>query len=669
MPLEKLSKPQEPAASASRPFDFRAWLDAWQEELVFFRVDAEDRLEFVSESVRSLLGHDPKQLIGRNYREIFDVDHRACAQLLDLSSRLLAHDSPESKRCVAQRRDGQHAFFLLREREMSDAVGHYVGKEVMALEVTRRVEAELWLRQSERKYRRLVEGFRGDYIIYTRDALGLITYVSPSVETVLGYPRESVAGRHWREIIGAPSNGQASIADRPGGDDSERNVRQVVVETRRRDGSPCVLEIQEWSIFGIDGRCLAMEGIAKDVTAARQAEREVRHLKEELERRVALRTEELQRINEELSASEKRYRNVVETQSEFIVRWRADGIRTFVNEAYCRFLGMTRDELLNSSVLPQVHPDDRSLVVKFVETLTPQTPPSTGEARLVTAEGHVRWTQWITQAYFGEDGKPIEFQSVGRDVTDLKEAADLLRQKEADLAHMSRLSTMGEMVAGIAHELSQPLHAATTFAEAARRHLASGRPRGAATAIECCNEISQAITRTVEIIRRLREFTRSSPVNIEQLDLNEIVTGALELMEYEIRRVGAKVRVHLAAALAPIAGDRIQLEQVVVNLVKNACEAMEDSPPDERWLSITTSGQVGRVRLEIKDTGCGLGQADPARLFDAFYSTKPEGMGVGLSLCKSIAEAHQMHLGFTPNENQRGMTFHVTLPAMAAPPT
>src|SRR5262245_32146487 len=124
MPLEKRSPPLDSAACASsRPFDFRAWLDAWQEELVFFRVDAAERIEFVSDSVRGILGHEPADLVGRNYREYFDVDHRLCAQLLDLSSRMLAHDSPESKRCVAQRRDGQFAFFLLRERELYDGYG------------------------------------------------------------------------------------------------------------------------------------------------------------------------------------------------------------------------------------------------------------------------------------------------------------------------------------------------------------------------------------------------------------------------------------------------------------------------------------------------------------------------------------------------------------------
>ncbi|HYO24920.1 MAG TPA: PAS domain S-box protein, partial [Lacipirellulaceae bacterium] len=534
--------------------------------------------------------------------------------------------------------------------------------EVMAQEVTRRVESELWLRQSERKYRRLVEGFRSEYIIYTRDSRGMLTYVSPSIEDVLGYPRAEVLGRNWRELMQGRDDGSTVIRRRDV-EDHGRALHEVVLGVPRRDGSMCILEVQEWSIFGIDGRCLAMEGIAKDVTRARAAEVEVRSLKEDLERRVALRTEELSRINEELRASEARYRDVVETQSESIVRWTPDGKRTFVNDAYCRSFGGTIEELIGTSFMPLIHPDDRTTVDRIRQALTPERPTISEEARMYAPDGTVRWTHWTTRALFDANRKLVECQSVGRDVTDLKEAEDLLRQKEAHLAHLSRLATMGEMVAGIAHEINQPLHAAKTFAEAARRHLQSGRPGAVASAIDCCNEISQAVVRTVEIIHRLRAFTKESPVKLESLDLNEIARGAAEMMAYEFRASGARLRLDLAPELPPIRGDRIQLEQVGVNLLKNACDAVATLPRSERKILVRTFVRDGRVCMGVKDSGVGLGDADAARIFDAFYSTKADGMGMGLSLCKSIAEAHRMHLGFEVNQDQRGLTFHIELPA------
>ncbi len=656
-----------PASSEPRPFDFQAWLDAWQDEIVFFRVDAANRLDFVSSSVQAILGYEPEEMCGRDYREYFDLGHPLCEQLRELSARMLAHDSPESKRCVAQRRDGQYVFFLLRERDIFDSRGAYAGREAMAQEVTRRVEAELWLRQSERKYRRLVEQFRGDYIIYTRDNRGLITYVSPSIEALLGYPRDEVVGRNWRDVLGPVEQSRPPHVRVRHGVGGGNELREMVVKIARRDGAMRVLEIQEWSIFGVDGRCLAMEGIAKDVTDASEAHAEVRRLNDDLERRVALRTDELLRMNEDLRASEARYRDVVETQAEFIVRWLPDGTRTFVNEAYCRFKGQTAKELLGTSGLATMDSEDLARSVEFLATLTPENPSGSSEARLRSAHGQWRWTEWTTRAYFDSTGKAVAYQSVGRDLTDLKESADLLRQKEAHLAHMSRLATMGEMVAGIAHELSQPLHAAKTFAEAARRHLESGRSTAPASAIECSREISEAVARTVEIIRRLRDFTKSKPVTLERLDLNEVVTGAIDMMAYEIRSVGAAVQRSLDPGLLPVEGDRIQLEQVCVNLLKNACEALDAAPLDQRWLHVSTFLRERHAWLAIKDSGAGLAGADESRLFEAFYSTKPDGMGMGLSLCKSIAEAHHMKIGFAANDDQRGMTFHIALPAMATP--
>jgi signal transduction histidine kinase len=130
--------------------------------------------------------------------------------------------------------------------------------------------------------------------------------------------------------------------------------------------------------------------------------------------------------------------------------------------------------------------------------------------------------------------------------------------------------------------------------------------------------------------------------------------------------VNAAVRLELEKALPYIEGDRIQLEQVCVNLIKNACDALNATSRADRWLTLRTFAADGRVRLEVTDTGCGVGESDGMRIFDAFYSTKADGMGMGLSLCKSIAEAHNMQIGFTSNEDQPGTTFYVNMSALAA---
>ncbi|RIK78258.1 MAG: hypothetical protein DCC67_11755 [Planctomycetota bacterium] len=651
--------------AATRPFDYHAWLAAWQREYVFFRIDARGRINYMAPSVRDILGYEPDEMLGRDYREYFDIDDPLQLQLQELSARMMVGEPPDAHRCVARRQNGELAFFSLRERRVHSAFG-VVDREVMGQDITARVEAELSLRQSERKYRRLVEGLKSEYIIYARDAHNRITYVSPSIERVLGYAVAEMIGQPAANLYGSRSVGDSVLERFKRDSEAGKLVHNFAGEFRHRDGGLRILEIQERPVFGADGRYAGMEGIAKDVTDAAAAAREIRELKEELERRVAHRTEQLSRINEELRASESRYRGVVETQTEFIIRWLPDGTRTFVNEAYARYLGRPASELIGESFFPRVYSEDWTTFDNAIASITPANPSATYEVRGPRPDGAMAWMQWTSRAFFDSEGKPVEYQSVGRDVTELREAADLLRQKENHLAHLSRLATAGEMVAGIAHEINQPLHAAKTFAEAARRNLQAGGEERIATAIECTAEISEAISRTVQIIRRLREFTKSKPVELERLDLNVVLREAVDLTAYEIRRSGATVRRRLAERMPAICGDRIQLEQLFVNLLVNACEAMSQTPPGERQLTITTAAADGEATVRIRDSGSGLRDADAHRLFDAFYTTKKEGMGMGLSLCKSIAEAHNADLRFEVNEGGAGLTFVLTIPTTGA---
>ncbi|HEX6964138.1 MAG TPA: PAS domain S-box protein [Lacipirellula sp.] len=647
--------------AATRPFDFHAWLATWQREYVFFRIDARSRISFIAPSVEAILGYEPEELIGRDYREFFDLDHPLKAQLEELSERAAASDPPGARRCVARRSNGQTAFFTLRERELRGPSGP-AGREIMGQDVTDRIEAELSLRQSERKYRRLVEGLQGDYVIFSHDADGVMTYVSPASKRVLGYEPEEVIGRHAEEFHQHVEVGREATERFTREAEAGKLVHRFVGQFKHRDGSIRILDCQEHPVFDVDGRLVAMEGIAKDVTEAMAAAEEIHELKEELERRVAHRTEQLSRMNEELRASEARYRDVVQTQAEFIMRWTADGTRTFVNEAFSRFRNRPSEELVGENFFPIIHEEDRAEFHEAIAQLTAEQPNVTLEVRNRLDDGTYAWVQWTHRAFFDPQGRPVEYQSVGRNVNDLKEAADLLRQKEVHLAHLSRLATMGEMVAGIAHEVGQPLHAAKTFAEAARRHLQAGGEERIKTAIECTSEISYAITRTVQIIRRLREFTKSQPVELEELSLKKVVNGAIELAEYEIRRLGVSVRVHVAGTLPSILGDRIQLEQLLLNLLVNACQAMEQTPPKERVLRISAEPVDEGIRVSIRDAGVGIAPEEVHRLFDAFYTTKKEGMGMGLVLCKSIADAHGIDLRFEANADGPGTTFILIIP-------
>jgi PAS domain S-box-containing protein len=517
------------------------------------------------------------------------------------------------------------------------------------------------LDESEGRYRRLIEGISGDYVIYTHTPEGTLTYVSPSVENVLGFSPTTIVGLDWRDLVGEKFMGRED-ADRVQEEVAAgKKFHKFMVEIAHADGSTRLLEIQQRPLFDEAGNYVSMEGIAKDITAAVRNAEELRKLQEDLERLVYERTAELSLKNELLRKSEARYRSVVEDQTEFITRWLPNRKHTFANSAYCRYFDKTPEEVIGKSFMPTVYEEDRELLEKHIRSLTPDCSHTIIQHRVYRPDGTVGWMEWTNRALFDEEGHPLEYQSVGRDITDLKHAADTIREKEAHLAHVLRLSTMGELVAGIAHEVHQPLHAAKTFAEAARRALEAGFPNGVENAIECTKEISEAINRTAKIIRHLREFTKARPVEFESLDLSSVVKGASKIISYETRRAHVKLQIESLGRAFPIQGDRVHLEQACINLMINAYEAMEEIPEDQRSLLIVCSRNEGTVRLTFRDVGCGIGKADAARIFDAFYTLKPGGMGMGLSLCKSIAEAHGGNIWVEENEGP-GMTFVLSLP-------
>ena len=651
-------------ASVIRPeqFDISYWLQAFDHEFVFYRVDQDHRITFVTPSVENVLGYPPAELLGRDSRRLFDLEHPAKLELQDLSDLAGSGVDERLQRCVARRRDGEIRYLLLREREYFSDDGVLLGREGMVQDDTARVQAELGLRQSELQYQSLVEGVRGDYIIYTHAPDGTVTYVSPSIEDVLGYDPRSVVGMNWRDLVQEDNFGREAAERVEQEVEQGKQFHELVVEIRHIDGTPKLLEVQQRPTFSADGAYLSMEGIAKDITEATQTQDELRALRDELEYRVIERTKKLMMTNDQLRDSESRYRDLVEKQAEFIVRWGPDGRRRDVNEAYCRYLGRPREQLIGGQTLPVIVEEDIENLQRAMASLSPEHPSVTYEHRVRRSDGAVRWTQWTDTAFYDEAGRPTEYLSVGRDVTELKRAEDRLREKQSHLAHVSRLATMGELVAGIAHEVHQPLHAARTFAEAARRHLESARETSVETAIECSKEIVDAIGRTATIIRRLRDFTKGHPGQLELLELNSVVREAVEIMAFSIRRDRVVLQLDLDDDLPSVQGDRIQLQQVCVNLIQNACEASVGVPDQQRRLLIRTYAMDAGVSISFRDFGKGVDETTVRKMFDAFFTTKADGMGMGLSLCQSIAEAHGARIEALTKEPEPGMEFMMTFP-------
>jgi PAS domain S-box-containing protein len=365
-----------------------------------------------------------------------------------------------------------------------------------------------------------------------------------------------------------------------------------------------------------------------------------------------------------LRASEERYREVVDSQADLICRYRPDTTLTFVNEAYCRYFGKTRDELIGRPFLDLIPEAVREASRQHVASLLANPRVEVNEHEVLLPDGSIGWQQWVDHAVRGRDGRVIEFQAIGRDITDRKHAEEADRR----LARAGRLALLGELTASIAHEINQPLGAILSNADAAEMLLESGgsRPEDIRAIL---SDIRREDLRASEVIRRVRSLVRGREMERHDLDINEVVAEVLGLAEAECRRRRVLVHTDLAANLPAIRGDRVWLQQLLLNLIVNAMDAMSDVDAGSRRLSLKTCrGDGGEgVVVAVVDTGHGIPEELLPRLFDSFVTTRDEGMGLGLSISRSIVEAHGGRIR-AQNLPEGGVAFLFTLPLTGPPP-
>jgi PAS domain S-box-containing protein len=346
--------------------------------------------------------------------------------------------------------------------------------------------------------------------------------------------------------------------------------------------------------------------------------------------------------------------------------WADNGTPVYWSEEHYRIFGFDPRQGLPSrqQVLERIHPDDRAMVHQAFGTVTNAKADCEAHYRIVMSDGTVKYAHGIGHPVLDDDGNVVEMVGTTVDVTERKLAEDArarLHQLETDLAHINRISVMGELTASIAHEVNQPLSGVVSNASACLRWLAGDAPN-VEEGREAARRIVRDGKRAAEIIARIRALTKRTQGTREKLDLNGTIMEVLPLVGDESKKRGVTIRTCFADELVPVLGDRVQLQQLVLNLVMNGLEAMDTVTDRPRDLLITSRNiKQGEAEITIQDSGIGLDPEQSARIFDAFYTTKPTGMGMGLSICRSILHAHGGRLWTTPNEGP-GTTFHFTLP-------
>jgi PAS domain S-box-containing protein len=376
---------------------------------------------------------------------------------------------------------------------------------------------------------------------------------------------------------------------------------------------------------------------------------------------------ERKRAEDALSQVIEKHRLATEAGAVGVWDWDLETNEIYVEPVLKARLGYADHEIRNhmDDWGARVHPEDASAVMERAQAhIQGRTAEFQAEHRMLHKDGGTRWFIARGQVQRDAGGKPVRMLGTDTDITERKQAELEAREQRVQLAHLTRVATLGELSGALAHELNQPLTAILSNAQACR-HLLAREPVDVAELREILDDIVQDDKRAGEVIRRLRALLEKGEAQLHPLDLNEVVRDVMVLAHADLINRNVAVNLQLATDLAQIRGDRIQLQQVLLNLIVNACDAMQATPAAGRTIGLATSSDSdGWVRLAVSDSGHGILANARDRIFEPFFSTKETGLGLGLAVCRSIVTAHGGRLS-GGNNRVSGATFALLLPALA----
>jgi len=474
--------------------------------------------------------------------------------------------------------------------------------------------------------------------IISKDLDGIVTSWNSAAERIFGYTADEMIGRSIA-ILATPATADEMphILETVG---RGERVDHYETERRRKDGQIIAVALTISPVRDDTGRIVGASKIARDITT-------------------------LKLDADELIKREALLGSILETVPDAMVVIDERGMVQSFSVAAERMFGYTASEVCGGNVsilMPMSYREHHnSYIARFL---------ATGERRVI-GRGRVvsgrrkDGSEFPLELAIGElhwDGRQM-FTGFLRDLTERQQTQRRLQEVQADLAHVSRLTELGQMASALAHEVNQPLAAATNYLEAGQVLLARDNRPATERARGVFDKAAEQVERATQLVRRLREFSRKGESERRPEPIGKLIDEATALALIGARDSGIKVQLHIAPQLPNVAVDRIQVQQVIVNLVRNAVEAME-SERRELTVSAAPDGD-GRVAIQIADTGPGLAPEVAERLFQPFVTTKPQGMGIGLSICRSIIEAYGGELHAKPNSGG-GTVFAFSLPT--APP-
>ena len=511
-------------------------------------------------------------------------------------------------------------------------------------------EADVQWRESEQRYRLLVETARSAIIVVSPDRR--ILEFNREAEILYGRARQQVLGGDYAALF-VPEALHPGFNSLLASVLAGESIHGIESPVRSHQGERRVVLWNVTRVRVAGGAPFGAIAVGQDITERKRAEEEVQRLNAELEARVQTRTAEL-------LASEERFRTIFESAPIGIMTADRDGRVRNANRALQAMLGYSLAQLQGATLDELTAEPDRNRCRSAYRLLCERRGSELlMDKRYLHCDGTTVWAHEAFAVVPDDRGEFGYVLAMVENVTERQLAEARARQHQEHLAHVLRVSTMGEMAAELAHELNQPLGAIVNFANGTLVRL---RARGVEPELErAVEQIADEGLRAGEVIRRIREFVRQGDSRFEQSDVNHLVRQAAHLVEADARGSGIPMRLALDPGLPSIQVDRIQVEQVILNLLRNALDAIVASPHGDDEVLVRTCRSNGAVEVTVRDTGVGLPPDAAARIFDAFFTTKRGGLGMGLSISRSIVEAHGGRLWAADNRD-RGMSFTFSLP-------
>ena len=608
----------------------RQWQEVFEHNpLMYFMVDGRGTVRSVNTFGASKLGYGVGELVGRSLLDVVFEDDRELVRTnmtacLDSLGRSLSWEA----RTI--RKDGT----VLWIRQNAKAMRWLTTESVVLVaceDITQRHSGEL----ESARLAAIVSSSDDAIIGKTLD--GTITSWNAGATSILGYEASEMIDQPIFRIIPPELHEEErQILAR-----LERGERIRHYETVRlaKDGRRVSLSLTVSPLFNQSGKVVGASKVARDVTEHRSAEQALRE-------------------------GAARLRTLIETAVDGVILINARGVVLVFNPACEKLFGYSADAVIGQNVkmlMPEPYRQEHDRYLSnYLDTREPKIIGIGREVMGRRKDGST-FPMGLSVGEAKQEGESI-FVGIIHDLSASRRTEGELQQAQTELARVARVTTLGELTAAIAHEVNQPLTGLVSSGNACLRWLAS-EPPNLEAARNSVERMVSAGNRASEVITRIRALVANSLPQRELLDINEAITEVVALIDREVQRNHVSLQLDLADNVPPILGDRIQLQQVVLNLVLNAIEAMSEVGDRRRELSVSSATDENNGALVVvRDSGTGLGAASADRLFEAFYTTKAHGMGIGLAVSRTIIQAHGGRLWATPNM-PHGAIFQFSLPA------